>query len=189
MRFNDINVSKDKIRKEIISRLRDQPPRLREDRSLVVQNKLIARPEFDSARVVMSYLALPTEVETSLINGTALGMGKRVVVPFIDEKSDIMVAVVLRTIDNLVDGLYGIRVPSGVPEKVAMEEIDLIVVPALAYDKKNMRLGRGKGYYDRFLSQKDLSSAKTIGIAFSSQLVEELPSGPNDRPVSLVLTD
>ena len=70
-----------------------------------------------------------------------------------------------------------------------MKEIDLIVVPAIAYDKANMRLGRGKGYYDNFLGAEELRSTPAIGLAFHFQVVDLLPSDSHDIPVSRVITD
>lgn len=180
---------KSEVRKEILSKLRGQSPSMRVERSRRIQEKLISSGDFHASKTIMTYVSLPTEVDTALINEKALEMGKKLIVPFIDTAADMIVPAELKANDELVKGLYGIYVPKNGPHKVSLKEIDLIVVPAIAYDRKNMRMGRGKGYYDRFLAQAELSHAKTIGLAFSFQVIDFLPSGPHDRAVSLVLTD
>jgi len=189
MQFDDIRLSKNNIRKELIEQLKGQAPSLRGERSRRIQEKLLSSDKFRSSKTVMTYISLPTEVETGEFNKRSLEMGKRMVVPFIDTKDRVIIASELESIDDLVKGPYGIYVPRNGPRKVSLKEIDLIVVPGIAYDKNNMRLGRGKGYYDRFLARHELSSTKTVGLAFRFQVVDFLPSDPHDRPVSMVITD
>lgn len=189
MQSDDIKLLKDNVRKEITQQLRGQAPSLRNERSRRIQEKLISGGEFTSSKTIMTYISLETEVDTCYLNKTALEMGKKVVVPFIDTENQTIIASELGSIDDLVKGSHGIYVPRNGPQKVFLKEIDLIVVPAIAYDKSNMRLGRSKGYYDRFLAQPELSSVKTIGLAFQFQVVATLPSDPHDRPVSRVITD
>ncbi|MCK4852018.1 MAG: 5-formyltetrahydrofolate cyclo-ligase [Candidatus Omnitrophica bacterium] len=189
MNSDNIALLKDKIRKEIIGELRGQAPLLRSERSRRIQEKLISSEEFRSGRTIMTYVSLVAEVDTGLLNKRSLEMGKRVVVPFIDTENQTIIASELTSIDDLVNGPYGIKVPRNGSRNMPLEEIDLIVVPAIAYDKNNMRLGRGKGYYDRFLVRPELSSAKTVGLAFHFQVVDLLPADPDDIPVSRVITD
>ncbi|HNX91192.1 MAG TPA: 5-formyltetrahydrofolate cyclo-ligase [Candidatus Omnitrophota bacterium] len=190
MRFENIRVLKDAVRKEILKRLREQDLSSRNERSRIIQEKLLSSPVFVSSNTIMTYVSLPQEVDTCGINRAALEAGKRVVVPYIDEKNEVIIASEIKSMDELVKGPYGIYVPKdGLKKKIPLKEIDLIVVPGIAYDRSNGRLGRGKGYYDKFLSNMELSSARTIGLAFSFQLVDNLPVDQNDRPVSLVITD
>jgi len=185
-----IRERKEEIRKEKIRRLRGQGPSLREERSRKIQEKLLSSEEFRAARTVMTYVSLPTEVDTYYLNEEALKQGKRVAVPYIEPNSQTIIASELTAIKNLEKGPFGIYQPKeGLAGTIPLREIDLVVVPLIAYDKKNMRLGRGKGYYDRFLASKDLSSAKAIGLAFHFQAADSLPSDPHDRPVSRVITD
>jgi len=170
--------------------LRGLEPSIREERSRIIQQKLLSSEEFRASKTVMTYVSLPSEVDTVLLNTEALKRGKRVAVPYVDTDNQTIIAAELISMDRLARGPLGIYQPEdGLARAVALKEIDLVVVPAIAFDKKNMRLGRGKGYYDRFLSCSDLSSAKTIGLAFSTQIVDLLPSDPHDRPVTRVITD
>ncbi|MFH1878236.1 MAG: 5-formyltetrahydrofolate cyclo-ligase [Candidatus Omnitrophota bacterium] len=188
--INNIIERKEEIRKEINRRLREQDPLIREEKSGKIQKKLLTLHEFQACRTVMLYVSLPAEVDTRGILEEALKQGKRVVVPYIGRDSREITASELKAMEYLEKGPLGIFQPGeSFLNKVPLKEIDLIVVPGIAYDKKNMRLGRGKGYYDRFLSNEELLFSDTIGIAFSFQVVDALPVCPHDRPVSMVITD
>jgi 5-formyltetrahydrofolate cyclo-ligase len=189
-KLDDIRRKKEEIRKEIFSKLREQDPSLWRERSRKVQEKLLSSNEYQNSKVVMAYVSLPTEVDTQEIIKETLERGKKLAVPSIDTVSQTMVATELTSIDDLAEGHFGIKEPKDGPAgAIKPEEIDLIVVPGRAFDKKNMRLGRGKGYYDKFLANKDLSSAKTIGLAFEFQVIDSLPSDPHDVPVYRVITE
>jgi len=190
MQSSSENILKNAVRKEIKGQLREQTPSLRDEASRRIQEKLISSEEFISARIVMSYVATDTEVDTAYLNRKTLENGKRLVVPVIDVERQEIIAKELESIEDLIKGPFGIYEPrNGLEKQVTGEEIDLIIVPAIAYDKHNMRLGRGKGYYDRFLSGKGLSRKTTVGLAFHFQIVNLLPSDSHDMPVSTVITD
>lgn len=181
---------KDLVRKAMMRLLKDHSPEQRAEKSRIVREKLLADEDFLRARTVMSYVSLPSEVDTAEMNREAIKRGKRILVPCICGAEETIIAAELTSMDDLVRGSLGIYEPrDGRAKKVPLVEIDLVVVPALAFDARNMRLGRGKGYYDRFLSEKDISSARTIGLAYRFQIVETLPQDPHDRPVNRVLTD
>lgn len=179
---------KSDVRKELLGKLRGQDPSSREERSLRIQQNLISSRKFAESSTIMSYVSLYSEVDTGLLNRTVLEKGKRLVVPSIDKGNHVIVASELKSMDDLVMGPYGIHVPK-VPLEVSLGEIDLVIVPGVAFDRKNMRLGRGKGYYDRFLARPELSLTKTVGFAFHFQVLDNLPSDPHDKPVSRVITD
>lgn len=85
------------------------------------------------------------------------------------------------------EGYQGIREPlEGIP--VPVSEIDLVIVPGLAFDEQGNRLGRGRGFYDRFLSHPDFRGLK-CALAFEEQIVAAIPVAPDDVPVDMVVTD
>ncbi len=173
------------------SRLREQDYPLRMERSGKIQEILLSSEEYRNAKTVMTYVSLPLEVSTEYFNKETLRRReKRVVVPYIGPNNQEITASELTEITNLGKGPFGILQPKkGLVKTIALKEIDLIVVPAIAFDKNNMRLGRGKGYYDRFLSQEDLFLAKTIGLAFHFQILDRLPACLYDKSVTRVITD
>lgn len=81
-------------------------------------------------------------------------------------------------------GSFHIEEPTG-SETVSPDEIDLIVVPAVAYDRRGNRLGRGKGFYDRLLAE---ARATKIGVGYEFQLLDQLPAEPHDVPMDYVIT-
>ncbi|MBF0216650.1 MAG: 5-formyltetrahydrofolate cyclo-ligase [Candidatus Omnitrophica bacterium] len=190
MTDKNIEMLKENLRKEMFENLRAQAPSLRGERSGKIQKKLISGEDFQKAKTVMSYVAMATEVDTGYINAMTLEMGKRLVVPFIESESQTIVASELRSLDNLVRGPLGIYVPKdGLDSKVTVEEIDIILVPGIAFDRNNVRLGRGKGYYDRFLAGVSLFFPKTIGLAFQFQIVDTIPADTHDIKLSTVVSD
>lgn len=87
---------------------------------------------------------------------------------------------------DLVDGVYNTKEPHELCEMVEEQEIDLILVPGIVFDKKGNRLGYGKGYYDRLL--KTLSCPK-IGLAFEQQISDYIPTEPHDQKMDLIITE
>ena len=92
------------------------------------------------------------------------------------------------TLADLVPGPGGLREPGPDALRVAIEAVDLFIVPGLGFDRRGVRLGRGRGHYDRLLAQRS-SRAWAIGVCFETQLVDALPSEPHDERVDLVVTD
>jgi 5-formyltetrahydrofolate cyclo-ligase len=136
----------------------------------------------------MMFLSLPHEVDTSEAILNAWQLGKAVAVPKVYWQRKHMIAV---KISSLVTGISteasGLQNPiEAVP--VAFEEIDLVVTPALGFDKKGNRLGRGGSYYDRFFANTELKASR-CGFAFAEQLIEKIPVAEHDEPVDIVVTE
>ena len=187
---NKVNKAKDEIRKETIGRLKDQDPVRREERSNKILEKLLSCDEYISAETVMTYVSMPEEVDTIRFIQKALKQGKRITVPYIETGSKEILASELTVIESLEKGPFGIYQPKAEHLKtISVKDVDLIVVPAIAYDENNMRLGRGGGYYDRFLSLAKKNECKTIGIAFNFQIFKVVPTDSHDQSVNKVITD
>ena len=143
--------------------------------------------EFDAARVVMLYLSMPTEVDTAPIALRCWQDGKQVVVPKVswDQRRILPVE-----ISSLKDGLTTtgpVREPiAGKP--IPLDLIDLVIVPGLGFTPTGYRIGRGMGFYDRFLAQPDFIG-RTCGLAFEEQVVESLPVLDHDVPLCMLATD
>jgi len=121
----------------------------------------------------------------------AVKNGKKVVVPYIEnEAKEIVPSALKGTIEDLELGPYGILQPRKEthPEEFPLEKIDLVIVPGVAFDEQNNRLGRGKGYYDRFLKRLPQGTT-TIGLCFDFQIINYLPQESHDFPVSEVITN
>ena len=159
-----------------------------QSKSLEIFLKLSEFPEFLSANIVMLYMPIPGEVSTEPVARACFAAGKQVVVPRpcpVSKKMDPIVCAP----DNVSDfnPKLGLRSPAG-QQIIATENIDLIIVPGIAFDNKCNRLGRGGGFYDRFLNPENCS-AFTIGLAFAGQILDDLPIDIHDKPVNAVITE
>ena len=180
---------KHKIRSQIKDKIKSCSELEKSEKSGIIKNKLFNEEEFKKAKLVMFDVSLKDEVDTLTMIDEALETGKRVCVPVILKEDKRLIAGEIK--DRKADlerQHFGIYEPKkGRVKEVPLDHIDLIVVPGVAFDKTNMRLGRGHGYYDRFLSAVP-KKTKTIGLAFDCQVVENLPKEPHDIPVSKIIT-
>ena len=179
--------AKEQIRKKILSQLSSQSKKKALKKSKAVKKKLFSCNEFKKANFVMLYASKDEEVSTCEIIDEALRMGKRVALPLCTSQKTITAKQISDRKRDLERGTYGIWQPRKCQKDANLKEIDLVVVPAVAFDKKNVRLGRGKGYYDKFLS-KSARNKYSIGLAFDFQVVDSLPKDSHDIPVSKVIT-
>lgn len=131
---------------------------------------------FRQARVVACYCALPDEPPTARVIGRWLELGKRVVVPRVEGER--MRFFVYDPATQVV-GSFGIEEPGAEAVLCRPEEIELMVVPGVAFTAVGDRMGRGRGYYDKYLAQSDFN-ALTIGVCYRHQLVDALPVEPHD---------
>jgi len=179
---------KKRIRKEILEKLKKQTRKEALRKSDEIKKKLFSLPEFKKANFVMLYASTEHEVNTGGIIDGALEMGKRVALPLCKGHREIVPKEIRNRNTDLKKGTYGIHEPRKHREEADPGEIDLVVVPAVAFDKRKVRLGKGGGYYDRFL--KKLPRDKiTVGLVFDFQLLESLPEDSHDIPVSKVITN
>jgi 5-formyltetrahydrofolate cyclo-ligase len=150
-------------------------------RSKSIQEFVINDNKFQSAKVVGAYFAFGSEVATELIIERAKMLGKKIALPRVEE--DKITFYELSSTRSLIMGRFGIMEP---PPYGHMDEIDLLVVPGIAFDKKGNRLGYGKGFYDRLLSGKRTFS---IGLAYSFQLLENLPHDRYDKRLDAIASE
>ena len=160
----------------------------RSDKSQKACQNLVSTSQFQRASTVMMYLSLPHEVDTSEVVLYAWQLGKTVVVPKISWQQRHMIPVQISSLETgFSTEVAGLRNPvTGVP--MPIEEIDLVVAPALGFDRKGNRLGRGASFYDRFFANKQLKAAR-CGFAFTEQLVDSVPVEERDEPVDFLVTD
>lgn len=182
-------VEKDKtsLRQRLRQFLKELSPEQVREGSRQVVRHLFTCPEYQRAKTVMAFLSLPGEVDTADILADCWQGGKRVVVPRIDSDQKTMVAVEIRDLAGLAVNWYGIREPVGGPP-IPPTEIDLVLVPGLGFDLEGNRLGRGGGYFDRFLSRLQTRAVK-CGLGWEKQIVECVPVRPWDVKVDMLVTE
>ncbi|MGH2676415.1 MAG: 5-formyltetrahydrofolate cyclo-ligase [Actinomycetota bacterium] len=161
------------------------PPPERARLSAQVEEALFALPEIAAARTVLLFYSFGSEVATRGMVARAVAGGARMLLPYL--AGGVMEATEVRPGDELAPTAFGPKEP-GRRTAIDPEEIDVVVAPGLAFDRTGRRLGYGGGHYDRYLDRLG-RHARTVGIGFSAQLVDEVPAGRRDRRVELVVTD
>jgi len=176
---------KSELRKHLLPRLTSLPPAEAAHKSRLACQRLLNLAEFRRAGVVMSYMPIRGEVDATEINQAVLRHGKTLLLPRVYRDPPRLAAIACHSLTEPMErGSYQILEPAEGPAW-PVERIDLIVVPAVAYDLRGFRLGRGGGFYDRFLSQP-LLRAVTCGLAFAEQVLPEVPTAEHDQPIQML---
>ncbi len=160
----------------------------RKDKSRKACRNLVSTEQFQKGSIVMMYLSLPHEVDTSDAILQAWQLGKTVAVPKISWQQRHMIPVAINSLETgFAEGVGGLRNPIG-GAPIPFEEIDLVVSPGLGYDRSGNRLGRGGAFYDRFFANNALTASR-CGLSFIEQVVDSIPVAENDKPVDFLVTD
>ena len=150
-----------------------------------VQERLVASPLFQRAEGLALYSQIQQEVATALIFKVARTAGKWVAYPKVvgDNLSFIKVGAV----DELVPGAFGVAEPVGL-SACAVADLDLVVVPGVAFSPDGFRFGYGRGFYDRLLEALP-ETCKTVGLSFDFQLLDHLPVEKHDQRLDYIVTE
>ena len=181
-------MTKDRLRKTLLQRLRQQEENERRRRSKAIGRKVVRLTAFRRAQMVCCYVALPYEVQTWQLIEDMLARGKRVVVPVVQPRTKrLLLSEVRDPVTELARGAFGVWEPvPGARRPVPMRDLDLVLVPGIAFDRRGHRLGHGLGYFDRFLARLP-KAIPTMGLAFRFQLLDRLPTAAHDHAVQKVL--
>lgn len=182
-------MSKAVLRERILKKLKVQREELKLKKSLKIKQQLFSQHLFLQADTIMFYIAKDDEVNTKDMIKDALKMGKKVVVPVTLVKENKIIPCQLKDFDKeLSKGPYGIYQPKKqFIRKVLLKTINLIIVPGVVFDLQGNRLGRGGGYFDRFLSKLKKYDVPMFGLAFRCQIVNKLPVLSHDIPVTKLI--
>ena len=178
-------LTKAQIRSKILLKLKTQKEEDRNRKSKLIQDKLLRNKVFRKAKIVMFYIAFGGEVNTEEMIKEAKKIGKLICVPICRKDKETMQPTILENHGKLKKGPYGVLEPVALT-RVKPEELDLVIVPGLAFDKKGNRLGRGKGCYDRFLCTLSEKTPST-GLAFDFQILSLVPTTDDDVSVKKVI--
>ena len=181
-------MDKERLRVKLQKSLLGMSEEERGEKSQKASQNLFSTPQFRRATTIMMYLSLPHEVDTSEAVLYSWQLGKTVVMPKISWQQRHMIPVKISSLEKgFSTAASGLRNPiTGVP--IPIEEIDLVVAPALGFDRKGNRLGRGGSFYDRFFANEQFHAPR-CGFAFAEQLVESVPVSEHDEPVDFIVTD
>lgn len=179
----------DKIRKEAAARRDALGPEIRQAKAESIWKLLVEMPEFQAATQALFYMAIKTEVDTTLMRELCRDLGMAVFAPRAKPGERAMTFYRLDHEEDLESGPYGVLQPPADPSKLAdFSRPTVTLVPGLAFDRNCNRIGYGSGYYDRFLVGDGAGTTK-IGLAFETQIVDSLPVREHDVPVDWIVTE
>ena len=182
--FN-IKQDKDSIRKYVGARRAELADSEIKQNSLLISKHLNSLESFIYSESIALYSPILNEVETQSIFNEAIGLEKAVYFPRVNGSS--LDFYRIYNLEQLMEGMFGVLEPGENLYKANLEEIDLYILPGLAFDKSGNRLGYGKGYYDRAL--ESIPETKKVGICYSFQVIDSVPNTDNDQKVGIVITD
>jgi 5-formyltetrahydrofolate cyclo-ligase len=187
--LTDTASQKQAIRQAAHENRRNQPNK--DEVSATIVARFMQLPEYASARTVMFYVDVRDEVRTRQALPTALGGDKRIVIPYcVDGELELFH---LESMDELEVGMYKILEPRSDLRDVAAKrlqptDLDLIMVPGVAFDRDGGRTGHGKGYYDKLLEHAR-PDAPLVALAFESQMFPQIPCEAHDIYMDKVVTE
>ncbi len=185
----DFTERKRALREQAHANRRNQEDKDALSRQIVA--RFLELPEYAAAKTVMFYVDVRTEVRTRHDLQTALDSGKKIVVPWcLDGELELFH---LERLDELETGMYKILEPRSElreveSKSVDVDELDLVMVPGVAFDRRGARMGHGKGYYDKLL-QHARPDAPLVALAFECQLFPEIPTEDHDIFMDRILTE
>ena len=143
------------------------------------------KPMLAEAKTIVAYYSLPDEVDTHRFIDELLADGKTMYLPKVVSDEDMVLCRYIGA-ESMKEGAFGIMEPVGA--QISTDEaIDVVLVPGMAFDGDGNRLGRGKGYYDRFLKSLSHPRPQLIGVCFDFQKVDVVPTEPTDVKVDVVV--
>lgn len=173
------------VRAKVLAMRNTHPERERVKKSERIAERLFELPEFRKARVVLFYASKEKEVHTHDMIGRALVAGKRVVLPITDTKARELRLSEIKTLGELAPGAFGIPEPR-TERPVSPDELELVIVPGVAFDERGDRVGYGMGYYDKLLKRV---KCPTVALAFEFQMVPHAHGEEHDVAVQKIVTE
>lgn len=181
---------KSNLRKKVIELRKKESYESIITKSKKISEVLLSLEEVKQASTIMLYLDFNNEVKTDYIVNSLISLGKKVLIPITIKESKTLIPSQIKDLKSEVEiGTYGIREPKQEFVRVTdIESIDVLVVPAVAFDINKFRLGYGGGFYDRFIEKLKPDSI-TIGLAFELQVFDSIPKENHDAQLNYVITE
>jgi 5,10-methenyltetrahydrofolate synthetase len=180
---------KTRLRREILARREGETGR--RERSRAVVARILSLPEYGDAALLSAFVGVGSEVETIPLIESALAAGKRVAVPWVDGRE--LRLFELRNVGELAPAPFGLLEPppdlrADASREALPSDVDLFIVPGVAFDRRGGRLGHGRGYYDGLLSRAR-DDARFVAAAFECQMISAVPMSARDVFVDAIATE
>ncbi|MFH1008434.1 MAG: 5-formyltetrahydrofolate cyclo-ligase [Candidatus Latescibacterota bacterium] len=185
---DQIHGEKNGIRKKLLAQRRALSEEAVRECGEAIRRRLVGLPEYKDARVIHTYVSdKHNEADTWRLMSLALEEGKRILVPVTNVRNRRLDHSEIKSLDELEPSVFGLSEPRAECRRlVGAGEIDLVIVPGVAFDPWGNRIGFGGGYYDRFLSEVQ---APKIALAYSFQVLGEIKTDPHDVSMDRLVTE
>ena len=166
-----------KLRKEVLDK---------KERDSLITRKVLLSEEYKKANTIAIYVSKEDEVDTKELIDSCLAAGKTVCVP-ITGPNQMLFSIIKSSSELTEEGIFKIGEPKLDVDRVVLKnEIDLFIVPVLAFDRNKNRIGYGKGYYDKYLKNE---RGYKIGIAYDIQMTSDIDTNENDICMDEIITE
>ena len=183
-----LKLLKTELRTNYLAKRKQIPAEKKKEMDSAICRRLASTVSFRFADTVMLYSALPSEIDMTEIIDLALSQGKRVLLPRCIPNTPHMNFHEIHSTDELEKGSFSIMEPKADSHIFVPTETDktICIIPGVIYDTEGHRVGYGKGYYDRYLSDKPVQK---IGVVYDDFILSSLPHGRFDLAVDLIITE
>lgn len=179
-------MEKKELRKIMINKRNNMDKDEKENKDNIIKNKLMKSDYYKKSSMIFIYLAYGSEINTIEYVKEFLKDGKRICIPRTNLRDKTMEAVEINSLENLKKDKYGILEPDESIEAIKKEDIDLIILPGVAFDKSGGRLGYGGGYYDKYLNSCPDNIDK-VSLCYDFQIVDKVPEEVHDVKANYVI--
>lgn len=176
------------LRREMLAKRDSVPPVVKKKKDKAIEDRLLNLSEFKTAKTVFFFASFRSEVDTSHMIRRALAEDRRVVLPRVEGQN--LGLYEIKSLDELVPGYMKIPEPSVLTadRKVAINDVDAVIIPGAAFDETGHRVGYGGGYYDRLLAVIE-REIPIIAPTYEEQVIDVVPAEHYDKKVSIIITD
>lgn len=190
--MDNISNKKKQIRKDILEVRRSMDIDKKDTYDTLIEKSFFESSFYKEAKNIFIYISYDSEINTKRMINRAINEGKNIYVPRTEFDTKLMNAVKINDFSNLVESRYGILEPKKEEPFIDPNELDLIVVPGVAFDKNGGRIGYGAGYYDRYfkrINEKNKARITKLALIYDFQLIDEVPTDEEDVLIDAVLTE
>lgn len=179
--------AKKALRATVLAARAAMPATFRQSASATAIERVRALPVYCDARSVMTYMSFDTELDTRGFFDGLLRDGKMAALPRIDRATKLLSVHRVSDPADLVAGVWGIQEPRADLPVLAINNIDMVLMPGVAFDRQGNRLGYGAGFYDRLLSKAGKRPVRVVA-AFDEQVVDAVPHDATDQQIHILVT-
>jgi 5-formyltetrahydrofolate cyclo-ligase len=188
--MQDLKEKKAEIRNKTLS-LRDAlSDSQRKDKSDKIMDRLFEFANFVEAKIVLFYMNTDHEVNTVDMIRKAMEYEKGIVLPYVDKKEKQIIPLKIDDLDSDLQSGYR-KILEPIPQRckqMPVEQIDLAIIPGIAFDERGGRIGHGTGFYDKLIPKLEITTRK-VALAFECQIVPQIPMEPHDRHIDIIVTE